>query len=189
MITNYRPRTLAYLQKLVTPLNAPTVMDFGAGDGYFTSQISKIAGIKCVTPVDVTERKHSIVKPNIYDGKHLPFPDHSFDLIYAIDVIHHCLDPFEALNEMMRCSSRYLLIKDHNYKTIFGRWTLAVLDELGNRRFGIPSPHRYQKNWEWLDWIQKRGFRQVQLIHPVACQGGPLGLTNRLQFMCLWERE
>jgi len=47
----------------------------------------------------------------------------------------------------------------------------------------------YQKKWEWLDWIENNGFKRVHLIHPVACQNGPLSLTNKFQFVCLWERE
>lgn len=189
MITKYRPRVLDQLQKIIAPLDTSSALDFGAGDGYFASNISRILGTKSITAVDVTERKHSLIKPTLYDGKRLPFPDKSFDLVYAIDVVHHCLNPLEALNEMMRCSRRYLILKDHNYATPFGRWTLALLDELGNRRFGIPSPYLYQKNWEWLSWIEENGFNRVKLIHPVACQTGPLGLTNRLQFICLWERN
>lgn len=189
MITKYRPRTLEYLKKMIAPLDAPKILDFGAGDGYFASHISSMAEITSVTAIDVTEREHSLIKPLIYDGKRLPFADHSFDLVYAVDVVHHCLDPLQALNDMMRCSRRYLLLKDHNYETTLGRWALAFLDEIGNRRFGIPSPYLYQKNWKWFDWIENQGFNRINFIHPVACQTGPLSLTNDFQFMCLWERE
>ena len=189
MITKYRPRTLEYLQKIIAPLGVHEILDFGAGDGYFASNIASMPGITNVTAIDVKERKHSLVKPLIYDGKRLPFADRSYDLVYAVDVVHHCLDPLQALNDMMRCARRYLLLKDHNYETIWGRWMLALLDEVGNRRFGIPSPHLYQKKWEWLDWIENNGFKRVHLIHPVACQNGPLSLTNKFQFVCLWERE
>lgn len=188
MITGYRPRILSQLQQTIAPLKAERVLDFGSGDGYFASHISNLPGIRQVTPVDVVERKQSLLKPILYDGHRLPFEDRSFDLVYAIDVVHHCPDPLHALEDMMRCTSKYLLLKDHNYQTPIGRFALAVLDELGNRRFGIPSLYLYQRKWEWLAWIEKHGFKRIEFVHPMRCQTGLLAPTNGLQFMALWER-
>lgn len=189
MITQYRPRVLTGLEDLLRPLPIARALDFGAGDGYFASNISRLPGIEQVAPVDVVERKTSVMVPQIYDGHRLPFDDRSFDLAYAVDVLHHCPDPLHAIDDMARCSSRFLLIKDHTYNTFLGRLWLGVLDEIGNRRFGIPSIYNYQLGWKWVGHIEARGWRRLSLQHPLVCQVGLLGtLTNSLQWIGLWER-
>ena len=190
MITHYRPRILARLESLIRPLAVPQVLDFGSGDGYFASQVGRLPQVERIAAVDVVERPDSLVTPRLYDGERLPFDDGAFDLAYAVDVLHHCPDPLRAIDDMARCSRRYLLIKDHTYETALGRWTLAVLDELGNRRFGIPSPYRYQKRWQWVEHIEAHGWRRVALEHPLDCHAGVLGaMTNPLQWIGLWERR
>jgi len=175
---------------MVAPLPVARVLDFGSGDGYFASETGRLPQVTQLVPVDVVARPGSLVTPQLYDGARLPFADASFDLAYAIDVLHHCPDPLAAIDDMARCSSRYLLIKDHTYATAFGRWTLAVLDELGNRRFGIPSPYRYQRDWRWVEHIESCGWRRIELIQSLECHSGLLGwLTNRLQWIGLWERR
>lgn len=189
-VTAYRDRVLSAIDRalpLVQPA-ARTALDFGSGDGFFCAQLRE-RGLS-VTPVDVVERAHSLVAPQLYDGGALPFPDRCFDLAYAIDVLHHCPDPRFAIAELTRCSAGWLLIKDHNCDGAVGHFALAVLDELGNRRFGIPSPGRYQRAWGWLPWIEGAGFERVQFSHPLHCHVGPLGtLTNGLQFIGLWRRR
>ncbi|MEO6280218.1 class I SAM-dependent methyltransferase [Roseateles sp.] len=163
-------------------------LDFGSGDGFFAAHLPQLTAIKHVTPVDVVERASSWVKPVLYAGRTLPFPDRSFDLAYAVDVLHHCPDPIAALAEMARCTRHYLLVKDHNHTGPLGKAVLAVLDELGNRRFGIPSPQNYQQRWSWVEWIESQGFVRCRWVHPMPCHRGPLALTNPLQFLGLWKR-
>jgi SAM-dependent methyltransferase len=189
MITHYRHRILAKVETLLRPLPIADVLDFGSGDGFFASHVRQLPQVKRLAPVDVVERKESLVVPQLYDGRRLPFDDGAFDLAYAVDVLHHCPDPLHAIDDMARCSSRYLLIKDHTYHTAAGRWTLAVLDELGNRRFGIPSPYLYQQDWRWAEHLEARGWRRVAFEHPLACHTGLLAATNRLQWIALWERR
>lgn len=188
--------TTPYRRSIVDGIQAALVgrgrisetLDFGAGDGFFAAHLPQVATLGSITPVDVVERASSWVRPTIYDGHRLPFADRSFDLCYAIDVLHHCPDPFQALADMARCTRRYLLIKDHNHTGALGRAVLAVLDELGNRRFGIPSPYLYQRRWNWVEWIESHGFARRHWLHPMPCHRGPLALTNRMQFLGLWER-
>ena len=165
-----------------------TALDFGSGDGFFAARTSRLVGT--VVPVDVVERKLSEVRPQLYDGRRLPFEDRSFDLAYAVDVLHHCPDPIAALRDMARCSRRYLLVKDHICHGPIGKLVLGILDEVGNRRFGIPSPYLYQVDWQWVRVLESEGWQRLRLAHPMRCHVGPLGIaTNRLQFMGLWERS
>jgi SAM-dependent methyltransferase len=163
-------------------------LDFGSGDGYFSYNLPKHLPIEQVVSVDILDRPASLVVPILYDGRNLPFEDRSFDLVYAIDVLHHCSDPLAALADMARCASRYLILKDHNHSGLFGRASLAILDELGNRRFGVPSPHHYQRNWSWVSWLESHDFARRSLQNPMRCHPPVLSVLNKLQFFGLWER-
>src|SRR5262249_42317126 len=109
---------------------------------------------------------------------------------FAADVLHHCPDPRAALADMARCTGRWLLLKDHTYSGPAGYATLCFLDEIGNRRFHIPSLYKYQKHWTWSAWLEELGFRLVRRTYPARVHVGLMGrLTNHLQYVDLWERE
>jgi SAM-dependent methyltransferase len=190
-VSRYRQRVFEAIRQLIEPLGPiDAALDFGSGDGYFASQWMSGQVVRSVTAVDVVERKASLVTPTLYDGEHLPFSDESFELAYAVDVLHHCRDPLKALNDLMRCSSLYLLIKDHTYQGAVGKLALGLLDEIGNRKFGIPSPYLYQRRWEWVTQIESQGWGRLALLHPLKCHTGILGAaTNDLQFIGLWKRQ
>lgn len=188
----YRQRVWKPLKFLLGQLGlAPVeILDFGSGDGWFSLQVQALFPNGVVTPIDVKRRECALREPLLYDpGSQLPFEVASFDLVYAIDVLHHCHSPEFYLDELSRVSRRYLLIKDHTWQRKWEYWALAVLDELGNRRFGIPSPQHYQHANTWTDYLAARGWRLRQMIHPCLSHIGLLGaLTNQLQYIALYER-
>lgn len=188
----YRKNVLAHLAPLLAA-HGPfeRALDFGAGDGWFAQQLQQRGHAREVVAVDVQRRRESLVEPLLYDGERLPFADGSFPLAYAVDVLHHCPQPQVMLAELMRVTGGYLLLKDHTYRSPLGRFTLAVLDELGNRRFGVPSLYRYQRRWEWLPVIEEAGFERLALLHPLRCETRPpiSWFSHRLQFVGLWERR
>lgn len=185
----YRKNVLAAIEDLLTNVGSvKRALDFGAGDGWFAHELVRAGVFAEVAAVDVQLRSRVLVTPTIYDGTRLPFRDGEFELTYAIDVLHHCPTPRAALAEVLRCTRRHFVIKDHTYSSRFGYLALCVLDEMGNRRFRIPSRYMYQHEWEWFPWLAERGFRLVRLVHPVPCHRGALSATNGLQFAALFER-
>jgi hypothetical protein len=187
----YRRRILEMFRAVLAP-HAPVErgLDFGGGDGWFAWSLQQAGLVREMTAVDVVARSTTFAPVALYDGKRLPFDDRSFDLVSSIDVLHHCPSPRESLVELLRCSRRFFLLKDHTYRTRTGKLALCLLDEIGNRRFGIPSPYHYQKGWEWSSWIEEAGFVQRAIIHPARCHTGLLGwATNALQVISLWERR
>lgn len=187
----YRKQVLKHISPLLSgAITSNTVLDFGCGDGWFATQVSCLLPDTKLTVIDIKRRANILIEPLIYSpGDALPFTDASFDLVYAIDVLHHCDSPQYYLEELARVARRYILIKDHTYKGAFGYLTLAVLDELGNRRFGIPSPQHYQREWEWDEFLASKGWKIRTMIHPCQCHFGLLGaLSNHLQYVTLYER-
>ena len=191
LVNQYRRRVFALLHDVLQPY-APVgrMLDFGAGDGWFAHAFRANKLAKEVVAVDVRPRDRCFVPMLSYDGHRLPFADRSFELVSSIDVLHHCPDPRASLREALRCTDRFFLIKDHTYRSRAGKLALCVLDEVGNRRFGVPSPYHYQHAFEWSSCLEEAGFELKQLIHPAACHKGLLGWsTNSLQMVALWQRS
>lgn len=187
----YRKRIYSHISPLLGDLAVPeTILDFGCGDGWFASQVGTLLPNAKLTAIDVKRREGVLVEPTIYSpGEPLPFADASFDLVYAIDVLHHCDSPERYLDELVRVARRFILIKDHTYNGALGYLTLSILDELGNRRFGIPSPQHYQRDWEWTEHLATRNWKMRTMIYPCQCHSGMLGeLSNQLQYVALYER-
>lgn len=190
MPNRYKDNVLEVIQSVLPQAaRLQSAVDVGAGDGYYAARLMERGYVEKITPVEVLERKQTELVPILYDGRTLPFPDRSFDMAYAIDVVHHSENPELTLQELARCSREYLLLKDHTYGSALGFAFLCVLDEIGNRRFGVPSIYRYQRNWAWSAVLEQAGFRLERLVHPARVEKGLLGrLVNPLQFVALWRR-
>jgi SAM-dependent methyltransferase len=185
-MNSYRRRILDSFRAMLQPY-APLghCLDFGGGDGWLAWSLKQAGLATQVTAVDVQSRPHIFTEVTLYDGQRLPFPDRLFDLVSSVDVLHHCPDPRASLTDLLRCARRFFLLKDHTYRGLTGKLALCLLDEVGNRRFGIPSPYHYQRNWEWSAWIEEAGFVRRQLVHPARCHVGPLGwATNSVGCSC-----
>ncbi len=189
-MSKYQERVLSNAWDLIAPLGPlGSVLDFGCGSGWYAHALAKKGVGGEIVGVEVKRRDQLFIEPIIYDGVRLPFDDRSFEMGYAMDVIHHCPDPASSLRELARCSSKYVLLKDHVYWNLGQQALLILLDELGNRKFGIPSPGHYQKAWEWLPVLAEAGFRLERLVHPSPCNGPLLDpVAASTQFIALWSR-
>lgn len=181
---------MAIERRLPADAQPKRTLDFGSGDGWYWDRFASSNRLGTIEGVDVQLRDEVVREPQMYDGTTLPFEDESFDLAYAIDVLHHCPDPIAAISELTRCTNEWLVIKDHTHRNKLEFGVLSVLDEIGNRKFGIPSRYRYQRKWEWLEYIDGLGFEQVLLDWPVDSNGGLVGrYTKRLNFLGVWRRR
>ncbi len=186
----YRQRIWEQLQLILAGIGPlERALDFGSGDGWFASQMQSSGAIRQVTALEVLQRPNVHFEPQIYDGKTLPFEPGSFDIVSAIDVMHHCPAPKKQLTELLEMSGRYFLLKDHTYSTPLGKIMLCTLDEIGNRKFGVPVLYRYQRGHEWARVMREAGFVLRQRLHPAKVHPPLRGrLINAFELIELWER-
>jgi ubiquinone/menaquinone biosynthesis C-methylase UbiE len=104
-----------------------------------------------VTPVDVKNRSFfRNIKPIIYDGKKLPFPDNSFDVSLLITVLHHTQDPVAVLSEAKRVSKRIIVMEDL-YQGKAQKYLTFAMDSILNLEFfGHPHTNMTKEEWEHL---------------------------------------
>lgn len=106
-------RTVA---ETVAPLEAKTVLDAGCGEGETLERLSGIlpdgpVGID-LNPESVAFAKERLPGARISVGNllDLPFETDSFELVLCLEVLEHLPDPAAGLNELLRVSSRDVVV-------------------------------------------------------------------------------
>jgi len=162
------------------------ILDVGCDDGAFSSELMQHDSTLKVVGVDVQSHRRAIIPKAIYDGDHLPFPDGSFDLVMAIDVLHHTPDMLQVMREMARVSRRYLLIKDHLWKgSIINLWLIGLFDWLMNTPLGIGCAFNYPKAEVWEHSFSLLGLHQNLKKHISHL---PFGVNRRFNCIFLLEK-
>ena len=80
------------------------VLDVGCGTASYVSLFKRYTGID--------DAKNMLKHPNcvLGEAEHLPFPDHSFDVVMSITAIHNFKDTEKAIQEMKRVSKGKIII-------------------------------------------------------------------------------
>jgi len=93
------------------------ILDFGCGDGFYSIKLiqegaKKVIGIDASsTMIELAKKKypHERVAYINADGKSLPLPDYSFDIVFANFVIQHFKESHRPIKEIHR------VLKDDGY--------------------------------------------------------------------------
>jgi 2-polyprenyl-3-methyl-5-hydroxy-6-metoxy-1,4-benzoquinol methylase len=110
----------ASLDRLFADAAPRSVLDVGCGEGVLTYRWAQQLGEKPIVGIDLpdpkleaewqTRRRENLqFRAMEVDGLR-SFPDRSFDLAAAIEVLEHVPDPESALTEMARVAARHLLV-------------------------------------------------------------------------------
>jgi len=107
-------RGLMKLQKLCK--NAYKVLDVGCGEGSRLNVMGGGVGVD-INRFAIFQARKKYPKSNfqIASVEKLPFADKSFDLVYSAFVIEHVKSPEKMLGEMIRVTSKRLVILCPNY--------------------------------------------------------------------------
>jgi ubiquinone/menaquinone biosynthesis C-methylase UbiE len=90
------------------PASPTTILEVGVGEGEVATRVARCCGGAFVVGVDLPDpalARHWADRrlPAAFaDVSALPFPDHGFDLVLAIEVLEHVGRPDDALREIVR---------------------------------------------------------------------------------------
>ncbi|TVR68416.1 MAG: class I SAM-dependent methyltransferase [Spirochaetaceae bacterium] len=143
--------------KQIAPFLPPSgrMLDIGSGRGTITG-ILRRRGYG-VTPLDIRDRSiDSDLRPLLYDGEAIPFPDDSFDCALLLTVLHHTPDPVAVLREAARVAPQLIIIEDVFSNSLQKQLTFFT-DSLFNCEFR-GHPHSNRRDGEW-----RRVFEQLEL--------------------------
>jgi SAM-dependent methyltransferase len=133
------------------------VLDLGCGAG---NMMHHLARFGTVTGVDNFERALAVARARGYDVRRgeatdLPFPEETFDLVAALDVIEHCADDRAVLAECARvlAPAGHLLVSVPAYP-----WLWSPNDDLNQhkRRYTAGGLSRR---------LEEAGFRTVRMTY------------------------
>ena len=119
------------------------VLDLGCG-ACCNSSILESMGYQ-VTSLDVVNQ--SVCKrPELYDGKKIPYDDGSFDIVLCSFVLHHAPNWYDLLNEMKRIG-KYIIIIENTPEISLDYWFIKIhaQSEWGN------CLECFKTNDEWLE--------------------------------------
>lgn len=135
--------------------HAKKIVDIGCGTGHVADLLTKEG--KNITPVDISNKSLvNTIKPITYDGKHLPFPDGSFDTSLLLMVLHHTPDPAVVFSEAARVGNDLVVIETV-YKKLFDKIITVLFDSLGNLQ-PIFYWNSYRRDNDWKTFFNSKGY-------------------------------
>lgn len=113
------------------------ILEAGTGKGYFSLALARLGFHLTTFDISATEQWYArlnlayhglagYVRFDVADLERLPYPDASYDVIFAVNIIHHLTSVEPALNELIRglSPSGKIVLSDFNEKG------LAVMDQI-----------------------------------------------------------
>lgn len=156
------------IEELKLPTTA-TILEIGCSGGPLLLQLRQ-AGYTHLTGIDVsaraiaTARQRDLANVHVMDGAKLDFPDNSFDLVIASDVLEHIEDETAALREW----HRVLRPEGHLLVFVPAHEFLWSEHDVVNHHFRRYSATRLRQVLQPQFAVQRTGFWNNLLFFPTA---------------------
>lgn len=147
------------INEAISPFVKGKTLDVGAGRCYVAKEIqTKNRGVEVIC-IDIADFNKTDLKFILYDGKHIPFKDNSFDTLLLIYVLHHVTNPVELLKESIRvCKGNIIITEDPA-----GSFLVKAFDYLYNKYHGVACPFNFKSDIEWIILFNKLGLDIVHI--------------------------
>jgi len=189
LVYSRRMHLLAEMMSRELPRQA-TILDVGCGDGKIDALITHERPDVVIQGIDVLVRPQTHIPVTAFDGKTIPHPDGSFDVVMFIDVLHHCLHPELLLAEATRVAKKAVLLKDHTRDGLLAGPTLRFMDWFGNAHHGVSLPYNYWSRSQWNNCLRDLGLKADQWRDRLGLYPWPATwlFDRKLHFIASLER-
>lgn len=163
-------RRISQLSQELAELLPPkaSVLDVGCGDGLLGAEIGRLRPDLDLAGIDILLRSKTFMQVARFDGRTIPFPDQSKDVVMFVDVLHHTADPTVLLREAKRVARQAVVIKDHTRNGPLANARLRLMDWVGNARHGVVLPYNYWPRQRWhteLMTLKLAEERWIEALH------------------------
>lgn len=116
VIRAYAEPKIAFICEKTSLQSGASILDIGAGNGYFSVHWSKRGDVLATDYSDVMLQKNPVRKKQVMDARDLKLPDQSFDMVFCHAVLHHIekADRPKVMREMARVSKKYVAMIEPN---------------------------------------------------------------------------
>jgi SAM-dependent methyltransferase len=193
VVRSHRWRTAANSAAYLLPhLHAgQRLLDVGSGPGTITAELAQLVAPGETTALEINDEAAELTRVELArrgvngvdvvvgDVHALAFPDDSFDVVHAHQVLQHVANPVQALREMARVTrpGGLIAVRDSDYaaKTWYpaspalDRWR-ALYDTAARRNGGEPNAGRHL-----LAWAHAAGLDSASVTTSTWCFANPEG--------------
>lgn len=163
------------------------LLDVGCGPGTITADLAGL--VAHVTAVEVKDEALDLARAEaaargtanvgfaVTDAHALDFPDDTFDVVHAHQVLQHLGDPVRALREMRRVTrpGGLVAVRDSDYAAfawypspaVLQEW-MALYQKVARANGGEPDAGR-----RLLSWAREAGFEEVTATSSTWCFATP----------------
>ncbi|GAT65927.1 class I SAM-dependent methyltransferase [Planomonospora sp. ID91781] len=191
VLRSHRWRTAENSAAYLLPHLSPgmSLLDVGCGPGTITADLAERVAPGAVTAAEVTAEALGLARAEaerrgtagigfaVADVHALDFPDDSFDVVHAHQVLQHVGDPVQALKEMRRVCrpGGIVAVRDSDYAAFTWFPELPELDEwldlyqqVARANGGEPDAGR-----RLLSWARAAGFTDITATSSTWCFATP----------------
>ena len=187
--TRVVPGQLRHAQRIIPHL-APyvygksRVLDFGNGSGAIAHVLAKESSA-FVAGVDVAQNSLFDIPAIAYDGQRLPFRDNTFDVVYAVFVLHHCRDVDMVISECSRVSTSHIILIEDVWTNWWNRFWMysfhilfdlfmVVLTVFTSATWKSDFRYRFKDDVDWLLCFKRFGLTVLKAEDLVLYDGYPV---------------
>lgn len=138
------------------------VVEIGAGNGLVAQMLHDSTGAD-FTLLDVVDYNASKLPMHVFDGRTLPFPDHSFDLALLVFVLHHNPDPRPVMWEAMRVARNGVIVVENDTRGLIKKPLTRMIDSTEHLHRGVPPCYMTKSSDEWRSFFEALPARATEL--------------------------
>ena len=188
-------KTIIEISKKISLKNKKkiVILDFGCGSMEISKKLQKYSFVKKIVGTDTFNFTFETKKMKyIQSNKFFKSKNNKFDLIIAVDVLHHIgIDNAHKILKKLSKISKYIIIKDHFEHGFFSRHLLRFVDFYANYAYGVNIPKKYFDYKSWNKTIYKSSLKEIKFIKSFQQHDGlfNLILNKKHHFVSLLEND
>jgi len=170
-----------------------SILDFGCGSMEISKKLQKHSFVKKIIGTDTFDFKFKTKKMRyIQSTKFFESKNNKFDLIIAVDVLHHIgIDDAHKILKKLSKISKHIIIKDHFEHGFFSRHLLRFVDFYANYAYGVNIPDKYFDYRSWNKTVKKSSLKEIKFIKKFQQHDGlfNLILNKKHHFVSLLKND